>query len=177
FHVVQAVVRRSRDSRGSIVALTSAGLVRHPVRDILSTAPKAAIEALVRGLAREEGRHGVRANSVAVGVIDAGLFQRLSVAELKADWLEAARRSTPLGRFGSADDVAEAVVFLASRRAAFVTGVQLVVDGGYSVCRCGAGTARAGSMLVRLRAEGTAHRGIDDARNIAKLLPHCLGRT
>ena len=133
FHLVQAVVPRLRDSRGSIVARTSAGLVRHPVRDILSTAPKAAIEALVRGLAREEGRHGVRANSVAVGVIDAGLFQRLSVAELKADWLEAARRSTPLGRFGSADDVAEAVVFLASRRAAFVTGVQLVVDGGYSV--------------------------------------------
>lgn len=134
FHLVHATLPALRAARGSIVALTSAGLMRHPVRDILSTAPKAAIEALLRGLAREEGRHGVRANSVAVGVVDAGMFQRLTAdAQLSTEWLEATRRNTPLGRLGSADDVAEAVAFLASRRAGFVTGQRLVVDGGYSV--------------------------------------------
>jgi NAD(P)-dependent dehydrogenase (short-subunit alcohol dehydrogenase family) len=134
FHLVHATLPALRATRGSIVALTSAGLARHPVRDILSTAPKAAIEALLRGLAREEGRHGVRANSVAVGVVDAGMFQRLSAeAELSAEWIEATRRNTPLGRVGSADDIAEAVAFLVSRRAGFITGQQLIVDGGYSV--------------------------------------------
>jgi 3-oxoacyl-[acyl-carrier protein] reductase len=134
FHVVRAVLPSLRASKGALVALTSAGLVRFPARDILSVAPKAAIEALVHGLAREEGRHGVRANSVAVGVVDAGMFRRLSeAAELGPEWREAARKNTPLGREGSAEEVAEAAVFLASRRASFITGQRLVVDGGYSV--------------------------------------------
>jgi NAD(P)-dependent dehydrogenase (short-subunit alcohol dehydrogenase family) len=132
FHLVQAVLPHLRRSRGALVALTSAGLARFPARDILSVAPKAAIEALVRGVAREEGRHGVRANSVALGVIDAGIFHRLA-AELPPQWLEAARHNTPLGRLGSADEAAEAAVFLASSRASFITGQTLLVDGGYSV--------------------------------------------
>jgi NAD(P)-dependent dehydrogenase (short-subunit alcohol dehydrogenase family) len=134
FHVVRAALPELRKARGAIVALTSAGLARYPSRDILSVAPKAAIEALVRGVAREEGRFGVRANSVAVGVVDAGMFRRLTAqAELSQEWREAARRNTPLGREGTAEEVAEAAVFLASARASFVTGQQLVVDGGYSV--------------------------------------------
>ena len=100
----------------------------------MSVAPKAAIEALIRGVAREEGRFGVRANSVAVGVVDAGMFKRLTAqAELSEEWRQAARHNTPLGREGTAEEVAEAAVFLASTRASFVTGQRLVVDGGYSV--------------------------------------------
>jgi len=133
FHLVRAGLPHLRRARGSIVAITSAGLERHPARDILSVAPKAAIEAVIRGVAREEGRYGVRANSVAVGVVDAGMFQRLSASELSAAWVEAARRNAALQRLGSADEVADAVVFLASSRASYVTGQRLVVDGGYSV--------------------------------------------
>jgi NAD(P)-dependent dehydrogenase (short-subunit alcohol dehydrogenase family) len=134
FHVVRAALPRLREAGGSIVALTSAGLYRHPARDVLSVAPKAAIEALVKAVAREEGRFGVRANCVAVGVVEAGMFLRLQEGELPPAWIEAARKNTPLGRFGSARDVAEAVAFLVSRSSAgYVTGQTIVVDGGYSV--------------------------------------------
>jgi NAD(P)-dependent dehydrogenase (short-subunit alcohol dehydrogenase family) len=133
FHLVRASLPHLRKARGSIVALTSAGLKRYPVRDVLSVAPKAAIEALVRGIAREEGRYGVRANCVAIGVIDAGMFQRLSRTELAPDWIEAARDNAALGRFGTAAEVAEATIFLASQRSSYVTGQTLYVDGGYSV--------------------------------------------
>jgi 3-oxoacyl-[acyl-carrier protein] reductase len=133
FDLVRASLRHLRASRGSLVAVTSAGLQRFPSRDVLSVAPKAAIEALVRAVAKEEGRFGVRANCVALGVIEAGIFNRLSGGELGKDWIEAAHRNTPLRRFGTAAEVADAVEFLSSRRASYVTGQTLVVDGGYSI--------------------------------------------
>jgi NAD(P)-dependent dehydrogenase (short-subunit alcohol dehydrogenase family) len=133
FDLVRASLPHLRASRGSIVAVTSAGLTRYPSRDILSVAPKAAIEALVRAVAKEEGRFGVRANCVALGVIEAGIFQRLTGGELGKDWIAAAQRNTPLRRFGTADEVADAVQFLASSRASYVTGQTLTLDGGYSI--------------------------------------------
>jgi NAD(P)-dependent dehydrogenase (short-subunit alcohol dehydrogenase family) len=133
FDLVRASLPHLRASRGSIVAVTSAGLYRFPSRDVLSVAPKAAIEALVRAVAKEEGRFGVRANCVALGVIEAGIFSRLSGGDLGKDWIDAARRNTPLRRFGTAEEVADAVEFLASSRAAYVTGQTLALDGGYSL--------------------------------------------
>ena len=96
-------------------------------------APKAAIEAVLRGIAKEEGRYGVRANAVAVGVVDAGIFHRLQRTELAPEWIEAARDNAALGRFGTGAEIAEATVFLASQKASYVTGQTLYVDGGYSV--------------------------------------------
>jgi NAD(P)-dependent dehydrogenase (short-subunit alcohol dehydrogenase family) len=97
-------------------------------------APKGAIEALMRGIAREEGRFGVRANNVAVGVVDAGMFPKLvERGELSQAWIDAAMRNTPLRRFGTPDEIADAVVFLASKQAKYITGQTLFVDGGYTL--------------------------------------------
>ena len=96
-------------------------------------APKGGIEALVRGIAREEGRFGIRANCVALGVIDAGMFLNLQGEELDQKWMDAAIQNTPLKRFGTAKEVADAVVFLTSTHANYITGQTLRLDGGYSI--------------------------------------------
>ena len=118
-------------SEATVVAITSAGQGRYPVGDILSVAPKAGIEAVMRGIAREEGRYGIRANCVALGVIEAGMFQRLRQTELNERWQEAALQNIALGRFGSSREVAETVAFLCSPAAGYITGQTLFVDGGY----------------------------------------------
>ncbi|MDQ7903705.1 SDR family oxidoreductase [Phytohabitans sp. ZYX-F-186] len=134
FHLTRAALPWLRGSGGNIVAVTTAATTRYPVRDGLSAVPKGAVEALVRGIAVEEGRYGVRANCVGPGMLTDGMAVRLIASkEIDEAALEAARRNTPLRRFGTATDIAEAVCFLASDRAKFVSGQKLDVDGGYGV--------------------------------------------
>ena len=134
FNVVHPALPHLRSAEGSVVAVTTAATARYPVRDGLSSAPKGAVEALVRGLAAEEGRYGVRVNAVGPGMLTAGMAARLiSSGELSEAALAAARGNIPLRRFGTATDIAEAVCFLASDRAGFISGQKLDIDGGYSV--------------------------------------------
>ena len=121
FHVIKAALPLMRKTGGgSFVALTSAGLSRHAQKDILSIVPKAGVEALMRGVAREEGRYGIRANSVALGVIDGGLFDRIR-ERVDGRFIEAMKSNTALRRFGTVREAAETTVFLASSKAGFIT--------------------------------------------------------
>jgi NAD(P)-dependent dehydrogenase (short-subunit alcohol dehydrogenase family) len=135
FHIARAALPHLRaGGGGSLVFVSSAGITRYPAGDVLSVAPKAACEALLRAIAKEEGRYGIRANAVQLGVIDAGMFPELVArGEITDEWVNAAKKNTPLRRFGTAAEVADAIVFLASTRASYVTGQSLRLDGGYGV--------------------------------------------
>ncbi|MFI1337882.1 SDR family NAD(P)-dependent oxidoreductase [Streptomyces sp. NPDC020845] len=134
FNLVQPSLPHLRDLEGSLVAVTTAATRRFPVRDGLSAGPKGAVEALVRGIAAEEGRFGVRANCVGPGMLMDGMAARLmDSGDLDEKALDVTRANIPLRRFGTARDIAEAVCFLASDRAGFISGQTLDVDGAYGV--------------------------------------------
>lgn len=133
-NVVRALLPSLRETRGAIVAVTTVATRRFPPRDVLSSAPKAAVEALVRSIAAEEGRYGVRANCVGPGILSDGMAERLITnGDMNERSLREARRRIPLRRFGTAQEVAEAACFLASPRASYISGQYLAVDGGYTV--------------------------------------------
>jgi NAD(P)-dependent dehydrogenase (short-subunit alcohol dehydrogenase family) len=133
FNLVSAGLPHLRKSRGSFVALTTTALDRWAPQDGLSAVPKAALARLFSGIAREEGRNGVRANSVALGVIQAGIASKwLADGNIDEKYLAAVARNVPLQRLGTAEEAADAVVFLASSRAGYTTGQVLKVDGGFT---------------------------------------------
>ncbi|MEE2033022.1 SDR family NAD(P)-dependent oxidoreductase [Rhodococcus chondri] len=135
FNLLQPALRHLRENGGSVLAVSTPGITRYPKRDLLSVAPKAAVQAVIRGIAVEEGRFNVRANCIAVGLIEGeGMWdQLLERGDYTEEMFAVARKTIPLPRFGSVHDIAEAARFLMSDRASWITGQTLTVDGGYSV--------------------------------------------
>lgn len=135
FNVITASLPHLRAAGGgSFVHLGSAGHLWWPQKDGLSVAPKAANEALVKGIAKEEGVHNIRANSVLIGVIDAGMFHTLMEQGAFNDaWVAETQKLLALKRWGQPEEVGHAAVFLASQKAAYVTGQQINVSGGFGV--------------------------------------------
>ncbi|MGQ9835469.1 MAG: SDR family oxidoreductase [Thermoanaerobaculaceae bacterium] len=137
---VQEALPAMRAARwGRFIAITSVS-ARQPEKDlVLSSSFRAAILAYLKTLAREESGYGVTFNAVCPGFTATqrleALAQRLSAQEglspqeVMARWAQAA----PVGRLGEPEELAAAVVFLASRQAGFINGVALAVDGGYSL--------------------------------------------
>jgi 3-oxoacyl-[acyl-carrier protein] reductase len=133
FNAVQATLPRLRaGGGGSYVHMGSAGHVWFPPKDMLSVAPKAANEALIKGIAKEEGRNNIRANSVLVGVIEAGMFlELLKRGVFDQKWIDEVQKMLAIKRWGKPEEVGNAAVFLATNQ--YVTGQQINVSGGFGV--------------------------------------------
>lgn len=117
-----------RRGRGAIVTVSSVWGIAGASCEAAYSASKAAVIGLTRALAKEVGPAGIRVNCVAPGVISTDMN-----ASLEAAAAESLCSDTPLGRFGSPQEVADAVVYLASDRASFVTGQVLSPNGGFVI--------------------------------------------
>ena len=114
-----------RQGSGCILNISSVNAIRGHAGVAVYSATKAALDGMTRSLARELGPRNIRVNSVAPG-----FFESDMVKGLTGEQKQRIARRTPLGRLARVEDVANAVHFLASNHASFITGHTLVVDGG-----------------------------------------------
>ncbi|MDR7556409.1 MAG: 3-oxoacyl-[acyl-carrier-protein] reductase [Armatimonadota bacterium] len=126
FYCIRAALREFlRQRSGRIINVASAAGQAGNAGQANYVAAKAGLIGLTRAVAREVGSRGITVNAVAPGYIAAGMTERLP-PEVRARYLQ----QIPLGRAGTPEEVAAAVVFLASDAAAYITGQVLNVDGG-----------------------------------------------
>ena len=125
---------------GSIVNLSSVVGIRGALNEAIYVASKHAVEGLTKSAALEAAAFGVRVNAVAPGPIETGMLARVTGdAAGMADMIA----GVPLKRAGTVDEIAQAILFVASDKASFLTGQALVFDGGQAIAFGGAkATAR-----------------------------------
>jgi NAD(P)-dependent dehydrogenase (short-subunit alcohol dehydrogenase family) len=134
FFVAQAAAKAMKDSgRGGAIAQTGSMWALQAIGATPSTAysaAKAGVHALTKNLAIELAPYKIRVNAIAPGVIETPVFNAFLTPEQVAAVLPTFKAMHPLGRNGQTADAAEALLFLASDQASFITGVVLPVDGG-----------------------------------------------
>ena len=132
FNLVHSALPILKGQRfGSLTAITTTQFSRHLPLSVLSSAPKAAIESMLQVVAKEYGRYGVRANSVRSGWLAGGKLADGIGGQMDDKAIKAVTAQIPMGALGDPEDVANAVVFLSSQQARYITGDAMTVDGGW----------------------------------------------
>lgn len=118
----------SRGLRGCILNIASLNSFISFSEVLAYASSKAGVLGLTRGLANEWAQYGIRVNAIAPGVFPTDLNRPLIEGTPRGEWL---RKHTPLGRFGDAEELVGAAIYLISPAASFTTGETIVVDGGF----------------------------------------------
>jgi NAD(P)-dependent dehydrogenase (short-subunit alcohol dehydrogenase family) len=132
FYLTRATWPHLKVSRGVVVnmASLSASLSFKPLPSLAHTTAKAGVIGMTRQLAMEGGEHGIRANSISPGVIETNQTrQQLNDPE----WAAYMLGKTLLGRLAQPEEIANVALFLASDESSYITGIDVVVDGGMKV--------------------------------------------
>lgn len=131
FHLIQLAVPHLKESKGVIVNVSSVTGQRAFPGVLAYCVSKAGVDQLTRAVALELAPYGIRVNAVNPGVVVTNLHRRGGMEEDAYQlFLKRSEQTHPLGRVGKAEEIAEAIAFLASEKASWITGVTLPVDGG-----------------------------------------------
>lgn len=133
FRMTQALTPALKAARGAIVNIASISGLRASTLRVAYGTSKAAVIQLTRQQAVELGEYGIRANCVCPGPVRT----KLAMAVHSQDIIDAYHDAIPLNRYGSEREIAEAIVFLCSERASYITGQTLAVDGGFEATGVG----------------------------------------
>ncbi len=148
FNACHAAFEQLRETRGSIVFISAGQAFTPYAAQSHVGAAKAGVDNLMRNLALEWGRYGIRSNSIAPGPI-AGTEGMRRLAAGDDELHRRLQRAIPLGRYGTVEEIGAAAAFLASPLAAYITGTLLVVDGGQNLPGSGPMHAILGEAIAR----------------------------
>lgn len=133
FNVIhQAVCHMHERGRGVIIAISSIAAQMCQARNSQGAAAKAGLEALIRVVAREEGRHGIRANAISIGLTDTEQAQKAfdEWGDTKTQKIIA---GIPLQRIGRPEEIARMAAYLAGEDGSYITGKVIQIDGGQMI--------------------------------------------
>jgi 3-oxoacyl-[acyl-carrier protein] reductase len=116
---------------GSIVNISSVVATLAPPQSAVYSATKAAVDAITKSLAKELGARRIRVNSINPGMVETEGTASAGVTSSESAMRKQIEAQTPLGRIGQPNDIAPAVVFLASPEASWITGETLFISGGF----------------------------------------------